>query len=269
MLGAKLEWDRVSMENFSAYFDVSGHPDAPGAMFSSGFVSSADKWLRFTDEWHALLYEYSIKNPFHMAQFAARKGQYESWGSDSIRRAEFYAKVTALIQKRTFKGFSQGLYVPDFHRMHREYEVPEDGMFGMMYRPITFCGLGSLIQVGEWAKRSLARGRAPTSQVHYFHDRGDKHRGHFAGAMRAMFGVDPQFEDKSQLVALQLADILAWEHATFIRDALVRLRPEPRAEARELFRRLPGGREWKFMRWPGLDAICRSNGWRPREPKPA
>ena len=106
----------------TAYFDASGHPDAKvGAFLSSGFVSTDEKWLRFEEGWLALLDEYGISNPFHMAEFASGVGQYRSWAHDTAHRSEFYAKATRLLKRWTNKGFSQGIYLPDFDRMHREY----------------------------------------------------------------------------------------------------------------------------------------------------
>ncbi|MEO8622084.1 MAG: DUF3800 domain-containing protein [bacterium] len=252
------------MAMFTVYFDVAGHPDAPGAMFSSGFVSSMDKWLKFEKEWLALLGEYGIANPFHMSDFAAGVGQYASWKDDTARRAVFYEQVTDLIQRRTNKGFSQGLYLPDFKRMHREYEVPADHVFGMMTKPITYCGLGSAIQVMRWAGRSVARGHRGDTRLEYVHDRGDKHRGHFASAMRTAYGVEPIFKDKKEIVAIQLADILAWEHATYVRDGITGRKPY-RPEAKELLRRLPGSDEWAFTRWKGFQELCEMRGFKKKD----
>lgn len=252
------------MAMFTAYFDASGHPNDPkgGTMFVSGFVASATGWLKFEREWLALLDEYGIANPFHMTEFIACSGQFATWKGNESRQSEFYGRALKAIQRRTNKAFSQGIILNDFRRLVDSYEIPEAyASASVLSAPIAYCGVGVLVQLARWAARAKQRGLQGPVEVVF--DRGDKHRGLLAAAVRELFNIELAFKDKSEAVPIQAADILAWEHARMcgaVMDKDVKkLRMSSWPDVQRLF---PGSDEWAYLNAKKLAALFDADGLR-------
>lgn len=254
---------------YTAYFDASGHPDAKAgtAMFVSGFIAPAPEWIKFEREWLSLLAEYGIENPFHMTEFIACAKQFVGWKHDEKRQLEFYGRALKVIQRRTNKAFSQGLFVDDFWKLMKQYEIPEHhALASSLKTPFSYCAVGALIQVLKWAQRRRGLGPRVDGPVEFVFDRGDKHRGQMATALRDTFGIEPIFKDKKDVVPIQAADILAWEHARVcgvIRDRdLKKLRMSSWPDIQRLF---PGSDEWAYLDAQKLAALFDRAGLKKRE----
>jgi len=252
------------MAMFTVYFDTSGKPYAPGVMFSSGFVSTIGKWSKFEEEWLELLAEFGIKNPFHMTEFAGGHGQFSAWKDDLKRQNAFYNAAWSLIKRRVHKSFSHGVIISDFWRMHREYEIPPESPFFLTCKyPLTRCGVGAYREVHLWKQRQQAKGMRFDGEIEYIHDRGDEHRGALMEAMRYVFDIDVIFKDKSKVVSLQVADMLAWEHARAVGRVLIW---EESVRRPDIFDHIPGCREWSVSKWAEMKDFCETLGFKKRNP---
>lgn len=259
------------MANFTAYFDASGHPDAKGsAMFVSGFIAPISEWVKFEREWLSLLAEYGIKNPFHMAEFIACSEQFVGWKHNEKRQLEFYGRALKVIQRRTNRAISQGVIVDDFWKLVNEYVIPDDhAAASSLKTPLSFCAVGACIQIAKWANRRRRRGLKMTGTIEIVFDRGDKHRGQMATALRDVFNTDPIFKDKKDVVPIQAADILAWEHARVcgivIDGNVQKLRMSSWPDIQRLF---PGSDEWAYLDAKKMAALFDEQGLQKRERVP-
>src|SRR5690242_11472191 len=100
----------TSSTQHTAYFDASGKKEQP-VLVVSGFVASEKQWLRFEEEWDALLGEFQLAHPFHTTDYvAAVQGtQYEQFSDNRDRREDFEAAAVRIL-KQTRKPFSFGVY---------------------------------------------------------------------------------------------------------------------------------------------------------------
>jgi hypothetical protein len=147
--------------------------------------------------------------------------------------------------------------------MHREYEIPPDSPFySTAQYPLTRCGVGSYAQVYKWKDSQKKKGVRFDGEIEYIHDRNDKHRGALAAAMLDVFNIDVIFKDKAEAVPLQAADMLAWEHARSTGDLLIRGKSVMRPD---IFKHIPGAREWTFSSWPKMKEWCEENGFKKKQ----
>jgi len=58
----------------TAYFDASGSPDDIAAVSVAGLISTAEKWVSFTDEWEQCLEAFDVSS-LHMKHFAHSRGE--------------------------------------------------------------------------------------------------------------------------------------------------------------------------------------------------
>jgi hypothetical protein len=241
---------------FTVYFDAGGSAKSPKAMFVSGFVSRFDKWLEFETDWHALLAEYDIKNPFHMKDFAPGAPPYDTWKDDKPKRQAFLESVLKLMSTHTMMDFSQGIKVADLNWIRKTYEIPKGFAAGVLETPFSWCGVGAYTKVVKWVREYTEQHGVPVDgDIELVYDRGEGDWGHFSDIMRNEFAIDPIRRDKAKAVPIQLADILAYEHARYYNEPT---RP-PRIILTEMADLLPG--EWVFATRENLQAYCESKGF--------
>jgi hypothetical protein len=253
------------MTVLTAYFDASGHPAMKdGAMFVSGFISSAEKWLKFDAGWKALLDEYGIENPFHMTDFANRAQQYASWGDDKAKRIAFCTEAVALMKRHTFKDFSQGIVLADYRRIRSEYLIPKGHAVGMWDAPYVYCGVGAFVQVVKWVRRRAAKKNILLEgPVELIYDRNEQDRGLFAAAMKKSFKVTPIERSAANATPIQAADMIAWEHARRFTQKAQKQRIE-RASLLHMSDQLPGSGEWVVSTYQGMREYCEDQGFQKR-----
>jgi hypothetical protein len=247
-----------NMGMFTAYFDASGNgaDKEPGAiLFVSGFVSSAEKWIRFGEEWVALLKERGVTSPFHMAEFeTATKGS--EWTYE--RRQAFLLETSEVIRRHTLKPFSHGVVIADLQRMFREYEIPE----GNPPQPFPWCALRVCLRVMDWAGKNLR----PDDEVEFVFEKGDLDWGKFLYLAQTHLNILPTPRPKDTHVAFQACDFLAWEHRRVLRQVEGHQSMKWfRGSMGEILRLFPTD-AFNFHRWSGMDTYCREHGYKRREP---
>lgn len=245
------------MAMFIACFDASGNHLDPAAIFVSGFVAEVGEWERFKTGWYALLKEHRLSNPFHMSEFMAARGPYSKWRD---RQGVFLVPALQLIKNCVRKDVSQGLVVPDFDRLHREYDIPESHHLGSLLRsPLAYCGVSAVTQVQLWESRAKRKGIKIHGATEYVFDRGDKHRGELFSALLEVFDVKATPMDKAEFPAIQAADILAWAHRRAVAYDLAGKDVVPDAYA-YIAKHFPGAKEWQYSKWAELSAYCDEEG---------
>ena len=98
------ERDRMMLV-LHGYFDESGTHDTSKAVCIAGYISTAEQWALFNDEWHAALDQWGLEF-FHMTDFATRAKLYSEWGEDVCRAR--YWRLASIIKKHTLVSFAIG-----------------------------------------------------------------------------------------------------------------------------------------------------------------
>jgi hypothetical protein len=67
----------------AAYLDESGTNPSDPALVVAGFISTDELWTEFSAKWHqAVVVEWGLTH-WHMADFEARRGEFEGWPRDA------------------------------------------------------------------------------------------------------------------------------------------------------------------------------------------
>jgi hypothetical protein len=198
--------DRL-MLTLHAYFDESGTHDSAQAIAVAGYISTAEQWELFNDEWSSALSEWSLKF-FHMTDFANRANEYSGW-SDEDRRLRF-ARLARIIDKHTIAsiavGFMRKSYDLTFDRQTKRFV---GGPYGTA---ATMCFVEAAQKI---------RPLFPSAKIAYVFESGGVGSGQILSVFK-MNESDPEnrehfkllslrFENKRDFAPLQAADILAYE----------------------------------------------------------
>ena len=189
------------------YFDESGTHSSSKAIAVAGYLSTAEQWKLFTEEWKAALEEFQLEQ-FHMTDFANRAKDYSSW-TDCERNARF-ARLAAIIRRHTLASISSGFLRQSFDAIFdRDAKRFVGGPYGAA---VGMC----FLDVAERLKPLY-----PSARVAYVFESGAKGAGDIASAFRMnyadaetreQFKLESfRFDEKRQCVPLQAADILAYE----------------------------------------------------------
>ncbi len=237
------------MAIFTAYFDVSGHPDDTDVLSVGGFVANAGQWTRFEKEWKKVLLDYGVSS-LHMKQFAHSTGQYASWKGDEPRRRAFLGKLIAVIKKRVRHSFVCSVYMPDYRAVDSVNNIRS------VRSPFALAGCTCVRRVRDWAMR---KGFDPNELLFAFED-GDADQSNFAQSAFHDYGVNPVFMAKTQSVAFQAADLLAYEHlkanGKVVPHSGVYAMEDLRQPLQSLFT-IPNGEDsedWSLYEKPGITA---------------
>lgn len=199
------------MSPFTIYFDDSGtHPESNTAV-AACYVSTAEKWARLEREWHEIAAKEGFET-FHMAEFAAGRGEFEGW--DDAKRRFVLGRLCSLINIRVRTGFIAGVRKPDYDEVVKKEFRKYCGRYHYSFALRT-CVTG----VRGWRNEF-----EPSCTMQYVFDQMGKGKGEIIDVMNkavqkskedaskdgilALSGYS--FEDKKSFLPLQAADILAW-----------------------------------------------------------
>jgi hypothetical protein len=192
---------------FTAYFDAGGAAHRGGVLSIAGFVSDARKWNRFEIEWNAILARESV-SAFHMTDFIAKQGEFESWKGQSERTGRFIAELIACTRKHTNKAFGGALVLKDYHAINEEYRLQEFGG-----HPYALCGHFATTLVKKWQTKNQI------SNLVLAFEKGDEHQGDLDRLCK-LDGITAQFLPKSAALAFGAADLFAWRTRDLFEKAL-------------------------------------------------
>jgi uncharacterized protein DUF3800 len=89
------------MAAVTSYMDETGHSDDPTFRFAgmAGFVAPVDHWEKLGKTWQEILDVFSLKDPFHMKEFAHSSGQFREWKGKETKRQLLFKTLVQLIVK--------------------------------------------------------------------------------------------------------------------------------------------------------------------------
>jgi hypothetical protein len=84
--------DTLKPLKMTSFMDETGHSDDPNFHFAgmAGFIAPAELWYTVGQYWQTVLKMFSLKEPFHMKDFAHSQGQFKDWKGKEERRKSLY-----------------------------------------------------------------------------------------------------------------------------------------------------------------------------------
>jgi hypothetical protein len=186
---------------FTTYFDASGTRLDSDIVTLAGFTSDVTQWMKFEEEWTEVLRAFGV--PYlHMKEFAHFKGPFGSWKGQEQKRIDLLGRLSAVIKRRTHKGFCRSIRVGDFEVFDRDYPIRET-----IGTPLAIAGLTCVAAVILWLRKYGDQ----DDPVFAFED-GDQDKAFLTRALQMHSGINPVYRRKGQHVQFQAADGLAYEN---------------------------------------------------------
>jgi hypothetical protein len=195
----------------TAYFDESGTHKGATALSIAGYIASAEAWAAFDTEWHRALADFGLPY-FHMADFVHGIGAYAHW--QSAQKNIRFGRLVDIINSHAIQSFGTAVPMEPFDRIFSaEAKAHCGGAYGLAATS-TFLTVGQIL-------RSIDEVRPLDLWVAYIYELGAVGSGQVLKVFE-MNRNDPieaerlrldslMFQDKRKFVALQAADILAYE----------------------------------------------------------
>lgn len=200
---------------WSAYSDASGSQADPHLrpLCMAGLLATELGWLRFENEWNAVLKHHKFNVPYmHMQSFAqsARGTPFEDWSSHRERRQQFIASLIKVIARSIKRAWAIYLPLKTFEAVNARYQLKE-GLRGA-YPLIAAACKG---HVSDWMRINR-----PRQLLRHLFERGDCGQQDFTALMIADGYEPPQIvphynKDSGGYVRpFEAADLIAYEYAT-------------------------------------------------------
>jgi Protein of unknown function (DUF3800) len=194
--------------NLTAYFDDSASEEKSKILVLAGYVHSTETWVRFSDDWLAILSAAPTIQYFKMREAENLSGEFLGW--DAAARDAKVLAFADLIEKH--KPWSIACFISraDHQDIIRPI-IPYD-----LRHPYVDAFYAIIIKLAQWHRHD---GRtAPVDLV--FDEQGEMGRNaamwyeHIKSMqppeIQAMLGDIPEFRDDKQTPPIQAADLLAW-----------------------------------------------------------
>lgn len=140
-------WREALFVMFTPYFDCSRSGQGGGIVVVSGWLSTVERWERFTVDWKLVLAKFNLPY-FHMKEFAHSRGAFDSgWKGENSKRELFIRSLLGVIQDHVKASFSCMVEGQVFDGVDKEYEVREN--FGNEF---ALCGRTCVADVNKWAR---------------------------------------------------------------------------------------------------------------------
>lgn len=184
----------------TAYLDDSGHPDDQEAVIIAGWVASLEQWLRLEVGWKQTLTDFGITSGcFHMTDFESDGPAYSHLSAKD--KARLLDKLVSHIVTRACYSVCAIIPMADYRAVNDVFYMEE--MFG---KPYAIAGQMIMASLRTWQ-----RNYAPDAPLVTIFDEGSKHKGDLIDMFIQQEFDAPAFRKKKNVVALQSADLLAWE----------------------------------------------------------
>lgn len=198
-----------------AYFDESGTNPGDDAFVLAGYVSTHDKWLRFTEKWTGLVVDEWGLDFFHMADFESRFGPYADW--DDGTRKERLNKLLQLIAEHATVSVAFSVPNKPFRKIFGELAKDDVRYLLLGARVFSECS-----KVDRFGRLITARPRPYLEErLAYVFEAGARGGGQVAKAFSKAYNIPEQRREyrlmsfelggKEDFPPLQAADILAYE----------------------------------------------------------
>jgi hypothetical protein len=224
------KWAMVMVE-FTAFFDESGTHDSAPILCMGGLVLENEAAKQLSVRWKEMLDGYGLPF-FRMAACAHGAKPFDRLDKD--QRIAVETEAISIIRSAIKFGFAVSVYPSQFDKT-----VPHSPEIGS---PYSLCAHTCLTAVRGWANRFNIEGK-----ISYVFEAGHRSQAEANGIMIRLFKkpnlraehryAGHSFADKSVVLPLQAADIIAWQWFTENKRQLEGIRPNPRGDFVELMRK--------------------------------
>jgi Protein of unknown function (DUF3800) len=205
------------MATFTLYCDDSGTHNESEWAIAACVIAPVEQWEKFREEWQCVARDEGFE-VFHLNKFVARKPPFDTpeW-ENADKRDRTMRRLIGIIRTRTTCAYASALQKSAY-----DEEVPEkikaDRIMGKNH--YTFAVRMCMGRLVRWRIQ-----HGYTHPIQFVFDRVSKGKGEIdmvfnralsEGAESALAGMGIEeggwsFEDKSQFIPIQAADVLAWE----------------------------------------------------------
>ncbi len=209
-----------------AVFDESGTDAEAPYVTVAGYISTVQRWERFSAEWRETLRAFGLTR-FHMVDFAQRVREFASW--DEKRRVRVFNRFARLIDKHVRFGIGFAVVKADFERIVLPY-ISEQHPLHEPYIWIIKC-------LVETLARAQSRGRIPRRPVALILDKGCHSAALAHRYIESLQVTAPKWGNvvasvtssvNEEFPPLQAADIIAYEVRKYVADYEARGKKIPR-----------------------------------------
>jgi hypothetical protein len=191
----------VSMAEYSVYSDDSGHPDDQPFVVAAGYVGSEAQWLAFEPQWKAALARHGLGDVFHMTDFMRKNRSVKA-------RKPVLDDLEAIVRANQLVPVSGAVEIAGYKKVNEVFVLEET-----LGTPYALAARAMAISVNKWKSENFRDG----DHLLLFTESGTKHRGDMAEVFKRDKLPEPIPVLKS-MVAVQPADILAWELFRFLKE---------------------------------------------------
>jgi hypothetical protein len=255
------KWPDGVMAMITAYFDASGCPNDTVAVSLGGLVSTAEKWIAFSDQWQECLDAFGVSS-LHMKHFAHSTGEFSSWKNDEPKRRRFLSGLMYAIENHVEYSVASTVLMKDYRAIDKKYCLS-----GFM-RPYTFAASTCVGSIIPWAAKS----GYPADEIAYIFEKGDTDQADVVRCWESQFPsyrLSPIFLRKTDkqpgsevctpIRPFEAADLIAYENLRANKTIEIQggdiFFDELRKPIQRLFN-LPGAREWRRADLGEMEAIC-------------
>jgi len=186
------------MASVTAYADASGKDGMP-VVCVSGVVAYMRRWIKFEQQWNALLTSEGIKQ-FHATDFASSQSEFKAWKGDIKRRGVFFKALVEIIRDNVVTSpLSISIETADWVAVNKKYMLSE-----AYHSPYAICGYAFVGECSRWAAA-----RPKKTRIKFVFEQGDDEQG--LRSLCRKDSVEPIFQSKLAAVPCQAADLIAWK----------------------------------------------------------
>ena len=211
---------------FFAYVDCSGDANDPNirVITVAGYIAHEGQWAIFEERWTSVLQSFGV-DALHMKEYAhsAKGSQFENWRSDTKKRNDFMAALTAVINSCEFQSVSVTIPLSEYDKANDDSLIREG--FGP---PYAVAALKAVADTTTWHKR-----HGHDEPLMILLEKGDNEQASFTRLLERLgeWNIDlvtpPIIQPKKwktasgktqYCVPFQAADFLCYEHAKMFTD---------------------------------------------------
>lgn len=239
------------MALYEAYFDESGNLDADGGILCiAGYVLASESAKEMEAKWKTILDRYEIPY-FHMVDCVPKPGAGVFYGMPVERRIELVKELIALIKKHCLHGISFFITRDNFKPDKEKDKDPYSEVAEM-------CAL---------AIEAIVEGFDSNPKIAYFFEAGHSSEGRAYNRLAkfaAKSGASVSFARKGDAHLLEAADLLAWQSAKYLKDAL----SKKRAPRKDFLSLMEHRHSHVLLTIDGGELLMQHEEW-PREMQPS
>lgn len=185
---------------YIAYYDDSGSADDTLAVVVGGFVATDEQWPHFERNWKETLRQFGIPL-FNMRDFAHSLREFSRFKHNKEDREYFLRQLLSHIKVRVTYSNAHAVLMHDYRKVNDIYALDQT------LPPYALAGRTCVARINLWAEK---RG-IPKEQVRHVFEDGSAGKTKLYESVLRDHQIEVTFKKKDESIALQAADLFAYE----------------------------------------------------------